>query len=373
MKKLFVLFAAIAMVASCRNGSEELIERKLLTMTLEEKVGQMFLIRPEALDTGVCHTLTDLQERHIQAISDSMRAKAQKYPMGGVILFDHNIKDKYQLRQLTQQIHNLPGSPLIYIDEEGGKVLRIANKPQFNLLEQPSAASLAAPGRPNIVYESGLYVGNYLGELGIDVNLAPVADVNTNPLNEVIGSRAFSSDPRQAAPMVKSYLKGLQRTGVLGCIKHFPGHGDTTSDSNYGYAMTRKTWEEIEACELIPFRAGLKAGAQIVLVAHISLPNVLGSNTPATLSPVIMHDKLRVEMGFDGVIMTDSMDMGAITRQFSVPEACLSAVKAGADILLCVSDYPTVFNLIVSSVRNGEISEARIDESVRRILALKYR
>ena len=371
MKKLLVLLSALSLLASCFGGGK-VIESQLASMTLEEKVGQMFIVRPEALDT-VCWTMDKIQSRGIVAVTDSMRLKALKYPMGGVIILDHNIVDPQQLTQFTKDIHALPGKPLIYIDEEGGRVLRLANNPTFNLMKEPSLQSLAAMGKTSTVYEAGMYIGSYLAKYGIDVDLAPVADVNTNPYNVVIGDRAFSTDPNVAAPMVKNFIKGLQRTGVIGCIKHFPGHGDTQSDTNYGYAMSRKSWEEIKNCEMIPFRAGIKAGAKLVLVAHISLPNVLKTNIPASMSPAILQDKLRGEMGYDGVIMTDSMGMGAIIKQYAVQDACIMAIKAGADVLLCVPDYPTVFNAVVSAVRSGEIPESRIDESVRRILTLKAR
>ena len=171
--------------------------------------------------------------------------------------------------------------------------------------------------------------------------------------------------------MVKAYLKGLQKNGVLGCLKHFPGHGDTTADSHFGYAMSRKSWDEIRDCEMIPFKAGISAGAKLVMTAHISLPNVTGSNTPSTLSSLVLQDKLRGELGFDGVIITDAMEMGAIIRQYPVEDACIAAIKAGVDILLCVREYPRVFDSVVAAVHRGEISESRIDESVRRILKLR--
>ena len=369
MKKLLVLISALSLLASCFGGGK-VIESQLASMTLEEKVGQMFVVRPEALDT-VCWTQDKIQSRNIVAVTDSMRLKALKYPMGGIIILDHNIVDPQQLQKFTKELHALPGKPLIYIDEEGGRVLRVASNPAFNLMKEPSLQSMAAMGKTSTVYEAGMYIGSYLAKYGIDVNLAPVADVNTNPYNVVIGDRAFSTDPNVAAPMVKNFIKGLQRTGVIGCIKHFPGHGDTLSDTNYGYAMSRKSWEEIRNCEMIPFRAGIKAGAKIVLVAHISLPNVLKTNIPASMSATILQDKLRGEMGYNGIIMTDSMGMGAIVKQYAVQDACIMAIKAGADMLLCVPDYPTVFNAIVSAVRSGEIPESRIDESVRRILTLK--
>lgn len=349
------------------------IEQELQSMTLEQKVGQLFITRPEALDKDAFYNSpSDLKSLSLQEVTEHMRATAQKYPMGGIILFGHNIKDEAQLTRFVEDLRSLPSHPLLCIDEEGGRVARIGNNPNFRVPKIPPAAQLAAAGRTKDVYDAAFQIGTYLKQYGFDIDFAPVADVNTNPQNIVIGARAFSNDPIQAAPMVKSYVKGLQKAGIVGCLKHFPGHGDTQADTHFGYAMSRKTWEEIDKCEMIPFKAGIKAGAQMVMSAHISLPNVTGSNTPCTLSSMIMKDKLRDELGFDGVIITDAMEMGAILRQYPVQDASVMAIKAGVDILLCVREYPLVFETVLAAVRRGEIPEARVDESVRRILKLRH-
>ena len=349
------------------------IEQELQSMTLEQKIGQLFIVRPEALDKDAFYNSpTDLKNLSLQEVTERMRVTAAKYPMGGIILFGHNIKDEAQLTRFVQDLRDLPSHPLLCIDEEGGRVARIGNNPNFRVPKVPPAAQLAAAGRTKDVYDAAFQIGTYLKQYGFDIDFAPVADVNTNPQNIVIGARAFSNDPNQAAPMVKNYLKGLQKAGIVGCLKHFPGHGDTQADTHFGYAMSRKTWEEIDNCEMIPFKAGIKAGAQMIMSAHISLPNVTGSNTPCTLSSMIMKDKLRDELGFDGVIITDAMEMGAILRQYPVQDASVMAIKAGVDILLCVREYPLVFETVMAAVRRGEIPESRIDESVRRILKLRH-
>lgn len=350
MRRLLCLIAALCaiMLAAC-SARPDRIEEQISRMTLREKVGQLFIVRKAALDSTV----------------------AEAYPIGGVILFASNIIDEEQLTRLTADLHAWPGQPLVCIDEEGGRVARIGRNPHFHVPRVPSMAQVATLGHTRDAYEAGNTIGTYLREYGIDINFAPVADVNTNPHNIVIGDRAFSDDPSLAAPMVAAYLKGLQKAGTLGCLKHFPGHGDTQADTHYGYAVSTKTWEQIDACEMIPFRAGIKAGAELVMTAHISLPNVTQSEIPSTLSPVILQDKLRGELGFRGVIVTDALDMGAISRQYSMEEACLLAIKAGADMLLCVNDYPRVIDSLLEAVQQGEITEERIDESVRRILRLR--
>ncbi len=370
----FVALAAIVFSAlvGCNSANDATIEKRLQQMTLQEKVGQMFIIRPEALDPDAYYNSpTDLKTLSLQSVNERMRETAAKYPMGGIILFSNNIKDPAQLKTFVGDLKAMPSHPLLCIDEEGGIVARLANNKEFHLPKFANMTQLAASGKTNEVTEAATAIGNYLAQYGFDIDFAPVADVNTNPRNIVIGPRAFSTDPGTAATMVKAYLKGLQKSGVLGCLKHFPGHGDTTADSHFGYAMSRKNWDEIKSCEMIPFKAGINAGAQLVMTAHISLPNVTGSNTPSTLSSMILQDKLRKELGFNGVIITDAMEMGAIIRQYPVEDACVAAIKAGVDVLLCVREYPRVFEHVVAAVRRGEISESRIDESVRRILKLR--
>lgn len=372
IQRYVLLALVVCILAGCKSGGSAAIEKQLQEMTLREKVGQMFIVRPEALDPEAYYNSpTDLTKISLQEVNDRMRETAAKYPMGGIVLYANNIKNPAQLTSFVAELKALPSHPLLCIDEEGGSVSRLSNNQAFRLPKYPNMSQLAASGRTKDVYDAAYEIGTYLAGYGFDIDFAPVADVNTNPRNVVIGPRAFSNDPKVAAPMVKAYVKGLQKTGVLGCLKHFPGHGDTTADSHFGYAMSRKTWEEMEDCEMIPFEAGLDAGAKIVMTAHISLPNVTGSNTPSTLSSMILQDKLRGELGFKGVIITDAMEMGAIIRQYPIEDACVMAIKAGVDILLCVREYPQAFETVMAAVRRGEIPESRIDESVRRILALR--
>ena len=203
------------------------------------------------------------------------------------------------------------------------------------------------------------------------MDLAPVSDVNTNPDNVVIGDRAFGSSPELVGSMVEAFLAGLKQQKVEGCLKHFPGHGDTSTDSHYGYAESLKTWEELSGCEMIPFRAGISAGAKMIMTAHVCLPNVTGSSTPSTLSPMVLTEILRGRLGYQGIIITDSMEMGAITQQYTNEEATLLALEAGVDILLTPQDYPKAFDAVMKAVEDKRISVQMIDERVSRILALK--
>ena len=231
--------------------------------------------------------------------------------------------------------------------------------------------AIGATGDPQNAYNCAYTIGTYLHRYGFDIDFAPVADVNTNPENIVIGARAFSDDPQVAAPMVTAYLQGLKDAGVTGCIKHFPGHGDTKADTHYGYAQSLKTWEEMLNCEMITFKAGIQWGTQLVMTAHIAAPNVTGSDVPATMSSVLLQDKLRGELGFRNIIITDGMEMGAITQQYTNAEAAVGTLLAGADIVLGPQNFIEAFDAVVKAVEDGTLTEERIDRSVRRILQMK--
>ncbi len=363
-----VLACASALIVSCDRQAAR-VEQQLQGMTLREKVGQLFFLRPEALDSAIQYeNSAQLPEFALQQVNEQMRETARRYPLGGVVLFGHNMKDEPQLRRFVEELRALDGHPLLCVDEEGGRVARLANNPAFGL---PRYESMAAFQSDREAGEAAYTIGSYLARYGFDIDFAPVADVNTNPDNIVIGNRAFSDDPQVAAGRVKAYVKGLRKAGIKGCLKHFPGHGDTRADTHFGYAVSQKNWAQMQACELIPFKAGIAAGVPLVMSAHISAPAVTGSEVPSTLSPLILQEKLRGELGFDGVIVTDALEMGAITRQYTAAQACVLAIQAGADVLLCVKDYPVAFEAVLSAVERGEISEARLDASVRRILRLK--
>lgn len=349
----------------------EALDSLIGTMSLREKVGQMFVVRPECLDTTI-DMQGDYVSLQLRSVNEVMKKVSERYPVGGVILYAHNIQDATQLTKFVQAIHALPGLPRVCIDEEGGRVARIANNPNFYVTKYESMAAIGASGDSTKAYRCGKTIGTYLHRYGIDVNFAPVADVNTNPENIVIGNRAFSDDPKVAAVMVRNYLQGMKEAGVTGCIKHFPGHGDTKNDTHYGYAQTLKTWDQMLDCELIPFKAGIAWGCQLVMSAHIACPNVTGSEIPSTMSSLILQDKLRGELGYENLIITDAMEMGAITQQYSPEGATVGCVQAGVDLVLGPKDFTRSFNALVKAVEEGKISEDRIDESVKRILKVKY-
>lgn len=339
--------------------------KPLAEMSLREKVGQLFNVRVEALDLTSTYTQTGPS----QVITDGFN----RYPCGGLTLYAANIKNPQQIIDFTQFLHDLGNYPLLCIDEEGGRVARIANNNQFNVTKYASMAAVGATGDPKNGYEAGNNIGAYLALYGFDVDFAPVSDVNTNPDNVVIGDRAFGSSPQLVADFASQFLLGLQKNTVEGCLKHFPGHGDTKADTHYGYAESLKTWAEISSCEMIPFRKGIETGTQLIMTAHICLPNVTDESIPSTLSPMILQEKLRGELGYKGIIITDSMGMGAITQEYSPEEAAIRALEAGCDIILDPADYVSAFEAVVSAVESGRLTMAQIDERVSKVLALKKR
>lgn len=344
-----------------QDSADVSILKNIAEMSLREKVGQLFNIRLEVLNDG----------RTVMEESGRITANYKLYPCGGFTIFAKNLLGPKQLTALSAYLHGLGNYPLLCIDEEGGLVARIGNSNYFNVQTYSSMYEIGLSGNPQNAYDAGYTIGSYLYTYGLDVDFAPVADVWTNPQNTVIGKRAFSTDPNVVAIMTEQFNNGLKKRHVIGCYKHFPGHGDTGTDSHYGYAEAAKTWDEMKACELIPFQNGIDNGVEMIMAAHISCPNVTGSAEPATVSHLLLTDKLRTEMGFQGIIITDGMEMGAITSQYSSAEAAILAIQAGADIILLPADYFSTFDAVVAAVENGTIPESRIDESVARILTLK--
>lgn len=375
-----MLLSVFVNLASCsdddkvRTDTPDEIEQAISRMSLRQKVGQMFAGRPEMLDTTIHWTVSaQLAAISLQEVNETMRKVNADYPLGGVILYAHNISDSIQLRSFISQLRQLNGNPLLCIDEEGGRVARIANNQNFNLPKFESMDSIGRTGDPRNAYKCGNTIGSYLKRYGFDIDFAPVADVNTNPENVVIGKRAFSDNPEVAAGMVTNYLQGLDDAGIVGCIKHFPGHGDTKNDTHTGYAASNKTWAEMLGCEMVTFKAGIRWGAELIMTAHIAAPNVTGSDIPSTLSPVILQDKLRGELGYRNIIVADAMEMGAITQHYSNAESAVLAVQAGVDIILGPKNLMESFDAVIAAVESGKISEKRINDSVRRILKLKQK
>lgn len=340
---------------------EEKAKNMMEHMSLEEKIYQLFVITPEQL-TGVS-TVT--------MAGDTTRATLEAQPVGGIVFFAPNLLNREQTITMIQNMQSYSKTGLfIAVDEEGGSVMRLGNNSEMGITAFPSMESIGDTEDVSQAYQVGNTIGSEISQLGFNLDFAPVADVNSNPNNTVIGSRAFGTDPEKVAEMVAACVKGFRDSGMVCTLKHFPGHGDTEEDSHYGEAKSWKTLDELRTCELRPFQAGIEAGTSMIMVGHITLPNVT-EEIPATLSHDIVTGILREEMKYNGIIITDSMAMSAIANLYSSDEAAVKAIQAGCDMILMPYQLESAVNGIETAVNSGEITEERIEESVLRILKVK--
>lgn len=344
---------------------------QLEAMTLEEKVGQLFMVTPGTLGLPqIKAPMEALSQEQLTQMENAIREIFAKYPVGGIVQFAADLYSPEQITAYNALLQRAAEIPLFLgIDEEGGTVARLANHSAFDLPQYQSAGAVGASGNPQDALKMGQTIGAYLGEYGFNMDFAPVADVNTNPNNPVIGNRSFSSDCNVAGQMAKAMAEGLEEQGIVPVFKHFPGHGDTAQDSHEEVAYSNKTLEELQACEFIPF-SGLREN-QCVMVGHIALPEVTGDMTPATLSSEIVTGLLREKLGFRGLILTDSMVMEAITDNYSSAEASLLALEAGCQIILQPADFPSAFDGVVEAVEAGTFPEEQLNAVVLQILRFK--
>lgn len=341
----------------------EMVEESVAGMTLEQKVAGLFFVTPEQL-TGVGQA--------VQAGEGTQEALA-KWPVGGLVYFKQNIQSEEQLKEMLANTVSYSSFPIFLgVDEEGGSVARVADA--LGLENVGPMADIGSTGDVQAAYAANQTIGTYLSSYGFNVDFAPIADVLTNPDNTVIGDRAFSDDPQTAADMVAGAVEGLQSAGVSACLKHFPGHGDTAGDSHTGAAETDRTKEEMAAAEFLPFQSGIEAGADMVMVGHISAPNLTGGEkVPASLSEEIITGILRSELGYDGIIITDAMNMAAVTDYYEADVAAIMALKAGADMILMPEDFQQAYEGVLQAVQDGTVSQERVDDSLKRIYRVKLR
>ncbi|UQS28133.1 glycoside hydrolase family 3 C-terminal domain-containing protein [Streptomyces fradiae] len=358
------------------DARERALARIVARMSLAEKVGQLFVMRvyghsathPDQADVDA-----NLREIGVRTAAELVAT----YHVGGIIYFAwaHNTRDPHQIADLSNGIQRaalaqrVPLPVLIATDQEHGIVARVGEP--ATLL--PGAMALGASGARDAARRAAHIAGTELAALGIRQNYAPVADVNVNPANPVIGVRSFGADPRAVARMVAAQVKGYQGAGVAAAAKHFPGHGDTTDDSHTKLPYIRHTREEWEALDAPPFRSAVAAGIDAVMTAHIVVPSLDPSEDPATLSRPILTGILRERLGYDGVVVTDSLGMEGVRTKYGDDRVPVLALKAGCDQLLNPPDLDLAWNAVLDAVRGGEISEKRLDESVLRVLRLKAR
>jgi beta-N-acetylhexosaminidase len=335
-----------SLVGESRPQLTDLVTMQLSTLSLEEKVGQLFILDAD------------------------MAVQALPAPAGGYILFSRHTPSKSETLTLTQQLRysspRLP--PFIAVDQEGGRVARLSF-----ISKLPAARQLAAL-RPETVARIGWLLGQELSSLGFNLNFAPVVDVATRNDNPVIGDRSFSSDPIIVAKLTAAFIKGLQSAGVSATAKHFPGHGDTRTDSHLTLPIVDHSRERLEHVELLPFQAAVNSKVDMVMIGHLHLPVLDPSpDLPATLSRPIVTGVLREQLGYEGIIITDAMNMRAVSDGFDSGQAAVMAFKAGVDIILMPTDYFAAYNAMLEAVQTGDIPQSRLDDSLRRILSLKQR
>jgi beta-N-acetylhexosaminidase len=355
---LIVLSLMLAISAGARDNSRarEWVEKTLRSMTLDEKIGQMIV--PSGPPAGNFRPV-DSDEMN------TIRRNITEFHVGGYHTFGGDVAANALAINEMQRMAKLP--LLITADVEGGPAYVL-----FGATRLPLAMSFGAAGDPQLAYEAGKLTAQECRAVGVNWIWYPVSDVNNNPENPIINIRSYGENPESVAKFVTAYIRGAQENGVIATAKHFPGHGDVAMDSHIGMPVLDVSRQRFESLELVPFRAAIVAGVDAVMTTHIYMPQLEPEkNVPATLSKNIVTGILRDELHFEGVVVTDAMTMGAISKYFTPAEATLRAVKAGVDVLLFPPSVETTFNTIKAAVASGEIPVSRIDESARRVLGLK--
>ena len=385
---LGAIFVTLVLLASCaapempeptqgESVSEDQIRGKIRKMTLEEKVGQMFTLQVYGQSANDRDPAVVAGNQKLYGV-DTIEEVIDKYKPGGIAYFagggtdiPDNVDNPRQIAGLSNGIQRAAtkqraGIPmLISTDQEQGVVARVTEPAtQF-----PGSMALGATRNTTYAREAATITGDEIRALGINQDNAPDADVNVDPENPVIGIRSFGSKASLVSPMVRAQVIGYQDS-VAATAKHFPGHGDTNTDSHTGLPVIAQTKREIEKIDLPPFEAAIRSGVDVIMTAHIAVPALDDSGLPATLSRPILTGILREKLGYDGVVTTDALNMGAL-RQLGEDRVPVETIEAGADVLLMPPDMDVAFDAVLRAVRGGEIEEGRIDESVYRILSLK--
>ena len=330
---------------------EDKVDKQMSSMSLDEKIAQMLVI----------YYLSP-------SVDDDLLNVIKTYSPGGFILMPDNYSTFDDTKKFIDTLNENSKIPMIIsTDEEGGLVQRLKALTDVEVTDIPPMYDVGKTGDLTKAKEVAKVLAEELRTLGINVTYAPDADVWTNPDNTVIGDRAFGNDSKTVSDMAIAFNQALEENGIMGCFKHFPGHGDTLADSHYSLPVVNKTYEDIKSLELIPFQNAIENGAKMIMVGHIALPNITGDDTPASLSKKIITDILKTDMKYKGLIITDALNMGALTENYTDEEIVTKAVSAGADLLL----MPNGTAKTIEYIKNN-ISEDRINESVKKILIYKY-
>lgn len=341
---------------------DEIVNAGIEVMPLEDKVASLFIVTPESL-TGV--------NTAVQAGEGTKNALSQ-YAVGGFVYFSKNIQSEAQITEMLKNTAAYAKYPMfLAVDEEGGTVARVAGAGIGPKVD--GAQAIGQTGVADNAHTAGVTIGTSLSGLGFNLDFAPVADI-ASVEDSYMMQRSYGTDAATASPFVVSMMQGLQEQNVSACLKHFPGNGATTQDAHTGRAISSRTAEEFRAEEFVVFKAGIDAGADMVMVSHMIAPGLTGEGdyTPCSLSETVVTEILRKELGFDGVIITDAMNMGAITEYYTSADASIYALKAGCDMILMPENFEEAYNGVLQAVKDGTISEERINDSLRRIYRIKY-
>lgn len=337
-----------------------MVDARVDAMSLEDKVMGLFIVTPEAI-TGVSTV--------IQAGEGTQQALDQ-YPVGGLIYFKKNIQSEEQLKTMLENTALYAKYPLfLAVDEEGGSVARVADSGIGPKVD--SAAAIGASGNTDNAYQAGISIGSTLAGLGFNLDFAPVADL-ANVEGSIMKDRSYGAEASVASGFVASMRMGLEEQGVTACLKHFPGIGSTTGDTHEGMVTLDKTAEEFRAEELTVFQSGIDAGANMIMISHVSVPALTGDNEPCIFSRTLVTDILREQMHFNGVVITDALNMAAVSDYNTAEEAAVRALLAGCDMLLMPEDFEQAYQGVLKAVQNGNIAEERINDSLKRIYRIKY-
>lgn len=339
------------------------VDKIMASMSLEEKIYQLFIVTPEVLVDDYYSEVTVMDS----VVSDAL----YNHPVGGVIFFSQDLESPQQITKLISGMQDCMGNVGMWVavDEEGGKVARCAQK--LGTTSYSAMQVYGSNGDTDEIYQVGVDIANDISQFGFNLDFAPVADVNINSGNE-LGDRIFSSDPQVVSSMTASIVKGLQSSGnVSATLKHFPGLGASGGNTHTNYAAyIDRTYQQLKSTEFVAFRGGIQAGADFVMVGH-QIVNCAGDNLPSDLSKTVVTDWLRGDLGFRGVVVTDAHNMNTISGNYSPGDAAIKSIQAGVDIVLMPTDLDDAYNAVYNAVQNQQISESRIDESVRRILTAK--
>lgn len=337
-------------------------------MTLEEKVWQMMFVMPEDIINI---------ETAIQA-GDATKEALESHPVGGIIYFAKNLKDRDQVKTMIANTQSYSKIPLfIAVDEEGGRVARLGSSGIIDKLPpMKTIGDMPVEQGEKRAAEVGEFLGKELTELGFNVDFAPVADIITVENNVDISDRSFGQEPDKVAKLVSAEVRAMQSNKLSATLKHFPSNGSTATNTHEGKGVCTRTLEQLRSEEFIPFKAGIEAGADMVMVAHMTVADIVendtGKSMPSTLSKTVIEDLLRGECGFKKVVISDALNMGAITNEYPIERAAVLAVKAGVNMLLMPADANAAHAAVVNAVKSGDIQESTIDQSVEKILRLKY-